>query len=130
MFDQEEIGDVRAQVLRLSPTAELTYAIFDDTLAAATDPAGVRRVIEDEGDGLGGSDRYERATEDLGDEPGVVAYLDVGELLRFGENSGLAEDTAYATFASDLRRLEAFALAVATDDDELRTDSRLLVGGG
>lgn len=130
VFDQEEIGDVRAQVLRLSPTAELTYAIFDDTLAAATDPAGVRRVIEDEGDGLGGSDRYERATEDLGDEPGVVAYLDVGELLRFGENSGLAEDTAYATFASDLRRLEAFALAVATDDDELRTDSRLLVGGG
>lgn len=129
VFDEERIGDVRAQVLRISPTAQLSYAIFDSTLAIATDPAGVRRAVEGGEDALADSERYERAVEGLEDEPGLIAYLDVSELLRFGERSGLAVDTAYATFAPDLRRLEAFALTVATEDGELRADGRLLVEG-
>jgi hypothetical protein len=129
VFSEEELGDVKAQVLRISPTAQLTYAIFDQKLAIASDPAGVRRAVTDDGDGLAASERYERATEDLPDEPGLLAYLDVAELLRFGERSGLAVDPAYATFAPDLRRLEAFALGVETDDDILRADARLLVQG-
>ena len=129
VFSQEELGDVRAQVLRISPTAQLTYALFDSRLAIATDPAGVRRAVADDGEGLGDSDLFEEAMNGLADEPGLLAYLDVGELLRFGERSGLAADTAYATFAPDLRMLEAFALTVATDGDVLEGDARLLLAG-
>ena len=129
VFDQQKFGDVEAQVVRVSPNAQVTYALFDSKLAIASDPAGVRRAIENEGDGLEGSERYERAIGDLPDEPGLLAYLDVEELLRFGENSGLAEDTAYAAFAQDLRRLEAFAVAVGTEDGVLSADARLLIAG-
>ena len=129
VFTERDIDGVKAQVVRLSPTAELTYALFESKLAAATDPAGVERAISGDGDGLSDSDLYERATDGLPDEPGAIAFLDLGRLLRLGEASGLAEDTAYATFAADLRKLAAFALTVGTEDDELRTDARLVVDG-
>lgn len=128
VFDQQRIDDVQVQTLRLSPTAVLTYAVFDSMLAMASDPAGVRRAIEGEDDPLADSERYQRATDGLADEPALIAYLDGTELRRYGERSGLAEDAAYARFAPDLRRLEALALTVETEDDELRADARLLVG--
>lgn len=130
VFDDQEIDGVEARVLRVSPTVQLAYAIFDSTLAAATDPQGVRRAITDEGESLAGSERFERAAagwEELGSEPLLAAYLDLRELLRFGERSGLAADTAYATFAPDLRRLDVLALALSVDDGVLGSDTRLLI---
>ena len=128
VFDEQRIDDVQVQTLRLSPTAVLTYAVFDSMLAMASDPAGVRRAIEGEDDPLADSERYQRATDGLADEPALIAYLDGTELRRYGERSGLAEDAGYAAVAPDLRRLEALALTVETEDDELRADARLLVG--
>jgi hypothetical protein len=76
---------------------------------------------------LAEADRYERTVEELPDEPAFIAYLDLRGLLAFAEQSGLAEDTDYATFAPDLRKLGSFALATTTEDDVLGVDARLLV---
>ncbi|HEY8001126.1 MAG: DUF3352 domain-containing protein [Vicinamibacteria bacterium] len=127
VFGQEEVSGVETNSLRISPTVELTYAVFDRLAAIATDPAGVAGVIEDEG-GLDQQALYEDATDDFPDQVSLQAYFNLERLVGIGEQAGLAEDPLYATFAGDFRRLDALALAVSDDDDLLSTDVRLLIG--
>jgi hypothetical protein len=126
VFGQQQIGDVEARSLGISPTVELTYAVFDGIAAIATDPAGIEQLVSGEG-GLDQAELYERATEDFEDEVSLIAYLDLGGLVDLGEQLGLAEDPVYATFAAEFRRLEALGLAVTSDDELLSTDARLLL---
>ncbi len=127
VFGQDEVSGVETNSLRVSPTVQLTYAVFDGIIAVATDPAGVAAMIADHG-GLDDSDLYKRATEDFPDQVSLQAYLNLEGLVATGERAGLAEDPLYATFAGDFRRLDALGLAVSQDDDVLATDARLLVG--
>ena len=60
-------------------------------------------------------------------EPSVLAYANLGGLISLAESAGLGEDPAYATFAQDLRRLEALGVAVESTPEMLSTDARLLV---
>ncbi|MDX6583071.1 MAG: hypothetical protein QOI10_2255 [Solirubrobacterales bacterium] len=126
VFGQQEVSGVETNSLRVSPAVELTYAVFDGLAAIATDPAGVAGLIDDDG-GLDEHQLYQRATDGFPDQVSVLAYLDLADLVTIGEQAGLAEDPLYATFAGDIRRLEALGLAVSTDDDVLATDLRLLV---
>jgi hypothetical protein len=126
VFGQQQIGDVEARTLGISPTVELTYAVFDGIAAIATDPAGIEQLVSGEG-GLDQAELYERATADFEDEVSLIAYLDLGGLVDLGEQLGLAEDPVYATFAAEFRRLEALGLAVTSDDELLSTDARLLL---
>ena len=127
VFGEEEIEGVQARSLQISPTVELTYAVFDGLAAIATDPEGIASLASGDGD-LDGSDRYERATEDFDDELSLIAFFDLGQLVTLGEQLGLAEDPLYATFASDFRRLEALGIEISADDELLATDARLLLG--
>lgn len=126
-FQQRKIGDVEAQVLRVSPVAQIIYGTLDSRLVIANDPAAVERLSDDEGGGLKESDRYEDTVDGLPDEPALLAYLDLRGLLSFAERTGLGEDPAYGAFAPDLRRLDSFAVAVTKDEDILEADARLLV---
>jgi hypothetical protein len=128
VFDRREIGGVEAHSLRLSPTVELTYAIFEDLLVIATGPHGVGRVASGEGGGLDGADRFEQATDGFPDEVSLLAYLNVADLLRLAEREGLSEDPAYAAFAPEIRLFDGFAAAVRFDDGLLATDARLVLG--
>ena len=84
--ESSEVDGVEARSLRISPAIELTYAVFDDLAAIATDPAGIEQLVGGDG-GLDDSDRYERATEDFDDEVSLIAYLDLGELVRSASSS-------------------------------------------
>jgi hypothetical protein len=127
VFDQRSFGDVEAQVLRLSPVAQIFYATFDSRLVIANDPAAIERLASGDDDGLAESDRYDETVDPLPDEPLLIAYLDVRGLLSYAERSGLGEDTAYAAFAPDLRRLGSLGLTVTRDGNRLETDARILV---
>ena len=118
-FGQEDVEGVQTNTVRVSPTVELTYAVFDGLAAIATDPAGVAAMIEGDG-GLADQDRYQRATEGFPDQVSLQAYLDLDGLVAIGEAAGLAEDPLYATFAGDFRRLEALGLAVSSDGRRAR----------
>ncbi len=125
-FGEQEIGGVEARSLRISPTVELTYALFDGLAAIATDPAGIEQLAAGDG-GLSESELYERATEGFEDEVSMLAFLDLSELVSLGEELGLAEDPVYATFAGEFRRLEALGLAITSGGELLSTDARLLL---
>jgi hypothetical protein len=129
VFGTRKIDDVTAHSLRLSPTVNLTYAIASSVLVIATDPSGIEELAAGEG-GLSGTDLFENATDGFPDDPSTLGYLDLRGLLALGERAGLAEDPAYATFAPELRKLEALGVAVRTDASRLESDARLLVGTG
>ena len=126
-FETAKIAGVDAQSLPVSPELNLTYAVYDDRLVIATNPVGVEQA-RSEGDGLEAAGSFQEVTADLPDEVSLLAYLDLRGLLSLGEEIGLAADPAYATYAPDLRALEAAALAVTDAEGTIRTDLRIAVG--
>jgi hypothetical protein len=128
IFEQQDVEGVEAHSLRLSPTIDLTYAVFDGLAAIATDRQGIAALASDDG-GLDEADRFKAATDELPDEVSLLAYFDLHGLVSIGERMGLAEDPLYATFAGDFRSLEALGLAVSSSEDELATDVRLEIAG-
>jgi Protein of unknown function (DUF3352) len=126
VFEDIEVEGTEARSLRVSPAVELTYAVIDDLATVATSPDGVARLVSGDG-GLPDSDRYERATEDLADEPSLFGYFNLSELVAVGERLGLAEDPVYATFAPEFRALDSLGLAISSSEDSLDSDARLIV---
>ncbi len=126
-FEATEIEGVAARSVEVSPTVDLTYAIFEGLAVVASSPAAVS-VIAGDGERLADSELYQRATAGLGDQVSALGFLDLGGLVGLGERAGLADDPLYATFAGDLRSLDALGVAVTDDGTELATDARLLFG--
>jgi hypothetical protein len=126
VFDQQTYKGVEMEVLRVSPTVNLTYALAESSLAIASQPAGVEQVIDGEG-GLDETDGFERATDGFAERPALLAYLDLTGLVELGEREGLAEDPVYALFAQEIRRLEAAALAVEASSTDVITDARIII---
>jgi hypothetical protein len=126
VFDRREVGGVEMQVLGISPTVNLSYAVAGEDLAVATQPQGVEEVVAGEG-GLDDTEAFQTATEDLAEEPSLLAYLDLSGLLDLAEREGLAEDPAYALFAGELRRLRGAGLSVASEPSSIDTDLRIVV---
>jgi hypothetical protein len=126
VFGEREVAGVEARSVRVSPTVEVTFGVFDDLAVVATSPAAIQQLADGDG-GLDSDDAFERATEDFEDEVSMLAFFDLRELIEEGFQIGLAEVPAFATFSEELRRLEAFGLEVHADDELLSTDARLLV---
>ncbi|HEX6115872.1 MAG TPA: DUF3352 domain-containing protein, partial [Solirubrobacterales bacterium] len=127
VFEDREIEGIEAQSLRLSRTVDLTYAVFDGRLVVATDPRGIAQVANAKDESLADTVAYEDATEGLPEEPSLLAYFNVADLLALAEREGLGEDPAYAFFAADARRLTSLALAVEQGETTLDTTVRIPV---
>jgi hypothetical protein len=126
-FQDAEVEGVQARSLPISSAIELTYAVFDGLATVATSVDGIARLAEGDG-GLDDSERYERATDGYDDQPSLLAYLNLDELIAVGELLGLSEDPAYATFAGEFRTLESLGVAIDNGEEMLATDARLIVG--
>lgn len=126
VFRRLEFDGVEARSLRISPAVELTYAIFDDLAALATDPAGIEELVAGDG-GLDGSTLFDLATAGFAQELALLAFFDLGELVSVAEQLGLAADPAYAAFAGEIRTLRALGIAVESEPSLLTTDARLII---
>ncbi len=126
---EREVGDLTAYSVSISPTVDLTYAIEGSTLVVATDPAAVEQLAAGEG-GLSSEELFDRATDGFPGELAMLGYLNLGGLIALAESAGLGEDPAYATFASDIQRLQALGFAIQSSPEELSTEARLIVGEG
>ena len=127
VFQELDIAGVDAQSLRLTPNVDLTYAVFEDLVAVATNPAAIAQLAGSE-QALDSREEYERATEDFPETVSLLAFLDLRSLLAEGFEIGLAQVPAFNTFAEDFRRLDALGLAVARSDGLLASDARVLFG--
>jgi Protein of unknown function (DUF3352) len=126
VFGEQEVGGVQVRSLRVSPTINLAYAVFDGLAVIATDPAGVAQVASGEG-GLDSTGSYERATGGFSDESSLLAFFDLRRLLAEGFAIGLAQVPAFNTFADDFRHLDALGVQVDASNEQISTDARLVV---
>jgi hypothetical protein len=120
-FNQSDVDGIKVSSVQVSPSVNLSYAIFDGKLVVSTDPTGIAQVREN-GDGLAGTNSYERATEDLPDEVSALVFLNLDEVLGLAEQAGLAEDPLYASLSDDISKMESLGLSVNADEEQLRSE--------
>ena len=125
-FQDQNVAGVDAFQLRLAPTIELDYAVFDGKLVVATSLAGIRRVKEANGS-LQDAPAF---TSVLSSRPSSVTslvFLDFGQLLALSERTGLGQDPAYLAVRNDLHRIRAVGVATSAATDETTAEITLSV---
>src|SRR4051794_5818509 len=115
--DRDIGGDVDAFQLRLTPTVELDYAVFDGKLVIATSLAGIRR-IKDHRQSLTDDAAFQSVLSSRPSTATSLVFLDFGQLLSVSERTGLGQDPAYLAVRDDLRRVRAAGVATSAGKDE------------
>jgi hypothetical protein len=112
------VGGTVINNVRLSPSLDLAYAVFDRKLVVSTNPAGVRQAVEG-GENLSGSDSYRAATAGAAGGVSALVFLNLEGLLRSTGPLGLGQ--ALGGFSADLAKLRAVGLSVKSSEDRLET---------
>jgi hypothetical protein len=120
-FQSEEVDGVTVNSVPVSPTVELSYAVFDGKLVISTAPEGIEQV-RSSGDNLAGTSGYEDATDRLPDQVSALVFLNLDELFGLAQRAGLATDPLYASLSQDISRVGSLGLAVRGSDNELRSE--------
>ncbi|MEK6252568.1 MAG: DUF3352 domain-containing protein [Actinomycetota bacterium] len=117
-FGVKKLGDTVVRSVRISPTLNLAYAIFDGKLVVSTNPAGVRQAVQGDAD-LGGSDTFKAATSDASGGVSALVFFNLEGLVRRAEPLGLGQ--IVGGFGADVAKLKALGLTVRSDEDDLKT---------
>jgi hypothetical protein len=115
--DRDIGGGVDAFQLRLAPTIELDYAVFDGKLVIATSLAGIRRV-KDHKQSLADDKAFQSVLSDRPSTVTSLVFLDFGQLLSLSERTGLGQDPAYLAVRNDLHRVRAVGVSTSAGKDE------------
>jgi hypothetical protein len=125
-FQTREIDGVTVHSLEVSPTIDLSYAIFDGKLVVSTQPDGVSQV-RSSGDTLAGTSAFEDATDPLPDRVSALVFLNLDEVVGLAQRAGLADNPLYASLSEDISRVGSLGLAVNGSDDELQSELFLAI---
>lgn len=108
---------------------DLVGRLDGSTLLLAGDHAGLVG-LEQPGDVLASSPGFQQAREGLAARPGLEAYFDLAGLVPLFEAAGLAENPAYASFATEVRRLEGLGVTVDAAHAIFEFRARLTLNAG
>jgi Protein of unknown function (DUF3352) len=125
-FKSEEVDGVAVHSVQVSPTVDLSYAIFDGKLVISTQPEGISQV-RSSGDNLADSGAYDAATDRLPDQVSALVFLNLGEVLGLAQRAGLAEDPLFASLSEDISHVESLGLAVRGSDEKLQSELFLAI---
>lgn len=125
-FQSNQVDGVTVHSVRVSPSVDLSYAIFDGKLVISTQPEGIVRARSG-GDNLASTGAYRTATENLPDQVSALVFLNLDELLGLAQRAGLAEDPLYASLSEDISHVKSLGLAVRGSDEELRSELFLAI---
>jgi len=119
-FQSTDVDGVTVHSVRISPSVNLSYAVFDGKLVVSTQPQGVAQV-RSSGDSLAGTSGWEDATSHLPDHVSALVFLNLKEVLGLAQRAGLAENPLYASISEDITHVRSLGLAVTGSDEELRS---------
>jgi hypothetical protein len=119
-FQSQEIDGVTVHSVQISPSVNLSYAVFDGKLVISTQPDGVAQVRSG-GDNLAGTGTFQDATGPLPDSLSALVFLNLDEVLGLAQQAGLSEDPLYASLSEDISHIQSLGLAVTGSDHELRS---------
>jgi hypothetical protein len=125
-FQSKQVDGVTVHSVQVSPSVDLSYAIFDGKLVVSTQPDGIAQV-RDSGGNLAGSGTWQSATDRLPDRVSALVFLNLDEVLGLAQQAGLAEDPLYASLSEDISHVQSLGLAVRGSDEELRSELFLAI---
>jgi Protein of unknown function (DUF3352) len=125
-FRTTDVDGVPVHSVRVSPTVDLSYAIFDGKLVISTQPQGISQV-RSSGDNLADTGAFRDATDRLPDRVSALVFLNLDEVLGLAQQAGLAENPLYASLSEDISRVGSLGLAVRGSDDELQSELFLAI---
>jgi len=125
-FQTKEVDGVAVHSVQVSPSVDLSYAVFDGKLVISTQPAGIAQV-RSSGDSLAGTGAYRAATDHLPSDVSALVFLNLNEVLGLAQQAGLAEDPLYASLSEDISHVQSLGLAVRGSDEELRSQLFLAI---
>ncbi len=125
-FQTKEVDGVAVHSVQVSPSVDLSYAVFDGKLVISTQPEGIAQV-RSSGDSLAGTGAYEAATDHLPNDVSALVFLNLNEVLGLAQQAGLAEDPLYASLSEDISHVQSLGLAVRGSDEELRSELFLAI---
>jgi len=125
-FQSEDVDGIDVHSVPVSPSVNLSYAVFDGKLVISTQPEGIEQVRWG-GDDLAGTDAFEDATDRLPDRVSALVFLNLDEVFGLAQAAGLATDPLYASLSEDISRIGSLGLAVTGDDTELRSELFLAI---
>jgi hypothetical protein len=125
-FQTREVDGVTVHSLQVSPTVDLSYAIFDGMLVVSTQPQGISQV-RSSSDTLAGTSAFNDATDRLPDHVSALVFLNLDEVLGLAQRAGLADNPLYASLSEDISRVGSLGLAVRGSEDELQSELFLAI---
>jgi hypothetical protein len=125
-FQSKVVDGVNVHSVQVSPSVDLSYAVFDGKLVISTQPEGIAQV-RSSGDDLAGTGAYQAATDHLPDSVSALVFLNLDEVLGLAQRAGLAENPLYASLGEDISHLQSLGLAVRGSDTELRSELFLAI---
>jgi hypothetical protein len=120
-FQSKDVDGVTVHSIQVSPSVDLSYAVFDGKLVISTQPAGIAQV-RSSGDNLAGTGAYQQATDRLPGSVSALVFLNLEEVLGLAQQAGLADDPLYASLSEDISHLRSLGLAVNGEQDQIRTE--------
>ena len=117
-FGAKKLGDTVVRSVRISPTLNLAYAIFDGKLVVSTNPAGVSQAIQGDAD-LAGSDPFKAATSGASGDVSALVFVNLEGLVSRAVPLGLGQ--IVGGFGADVAKLKALGLSVRSDQNDLKT---------
>ena len=125
-FQTKEVDGVAVHSVQISPSVDLSYAIFDGKLVVSTEPQGVSQV-RSSGDNLAGTSAFQDATDQLPDRISALVFLNLEEVLGLAQQAGLADNPLYASLSGDISRVGSLGLAVRGSASELQSELFLAI---
>ena len=113
IFQPRQIAGVDAVTLTITPSVELTFAVFDGHAVISTDPEGIR-LLKSGRSKLADNPFFERGTKDRLDRVTSVLFLDLEQFFAIGEQAGLRGAASFRAFKSALSRVSAISAVTSS----------------
>jgi hypothetical protein len=108
IFQPREIAGVNAVTLTITPSVELTFAVFDGNAVVSTGPEGIR-ALKSRRSKIANNSFFETGTKDRLDRVTSVLFLDLEQFFAIGEQAGLRGAPSFRAFRSALSRVSAIS---------------------
>ena len=117
LFNDRQVGGVTAHQLALANGFQLDYAVVNGLVVISTSLQGIAAVVQ-RTHALGSAPAFQSV---LGARPPQVSslvYLDIGQLLTLGEQTGLTSSASFSLLQGDADKVQAVGLTSTHAQDQ------------
>ena len=116
-FESADVAGLAAFTLAVTPALAPTYAVTGTTVVASTAPAGLEAYASARSR-LADAPAFRAAAPSLPARIEALGFIDPGQLLALGEQTGLSDGPLSDEARGDLRRVRAAAAVIEREETD------------